>query len=169
MSVLIVGFLIGIGVVAVLGFHSDGAVRSVSRIILFLSFAVFAAVTALCLYGAFAWSSKGAGPLMFFAIPPGFIALILLNFFLASVSHEPYFELSDDEKAAYTRDQINELQLEFQQSIERNTEQLNRFWTLPAKRRALRDEIAHAQFMLHKLAETERPMPQAHLFGRRRA
>jgi hypothetical protein len=153
MGSLIVVFAVLAIVVGWFGFHRSGAVRTLARLVLFALFAVFAATTVFCLYATVAWSSKGGGVLFLVAMPAGLLSFVFFSMLTASTQHEAYFGMSVDGKIDYNLGQIEDLEAQFQQTIDDNTRKLGRFWLGPGKRKELKQAVAHARFMLQRLAQ----------------
>lgn len=152
-EVLFFGTLIIIGVIGwwALG-HNDGT-GSIAKLLLFIAFAVFAAGTVACLYLAFAKADKGAGPMMFLAVPLGLIAWIAFSFLRTAVKHEEYWDLNVEDRQQYTLEKLDQMQADFEEVISYNDEQVKRFWISPLRRKKLRDELSHAEFMLDYIAK----------------
>jgi Zn-dependent protease with chaperone function len=139
-----------------LGFSSIGALRGLARALLFLGVLVFGGLAALALYGSIALASKGAGVLLFFAIPLGLVALLCFVFLLDSLKRESYFALPPGEQRAQTVADIERSQQQFAAVIETNRAKLARFWVMPKTRRQLEDDLAHARFMIGQLEKMKR-------------
>lgn len=139
-------------VVGFFGYSKSSGLRTVSRVVSFSLFAIFGVVAALSLYGSFALSGKGGGTLIFLAIPSAFLAWLFFNSFSSSLSHEPYFDLNVGQKIGHNQTLIDSQILAHETTIAENSKKLESFWLTPAKRKRLRDDVSHAQFMMKGLA-----------------
>ena len=152
MGKLTIGLVIAALVVGAFGYSRSSGIRKVSRIVsftLFLLFGVGAVVTA---YGSFALSDKGGGVLIFLALPLAFIAWLFFNSFSSSLEREPYFDLDVSGKISHNQSLIDSQIREHEETIAVNSKKVESFWLTPAKRRRLREDISHAQFMKRSLS-----------------
>lgn len=92
------------------------------------------------------------GELIFLAIPSAFVAWLFFHSFSSSLSHEGYYDLSVDQKIGHNQTLIDGQIRDHERTIAANSEKLDGFWLTPAKRHRLREDGAHAQFMMKGLS-----------------
>lgn len=151
-------------IVCLVGFvrlGGTGGFQSGAKVLLFLVFVVFGGAAAGLLYFSFAYADKGAGVMMFFAVPLGLIAWIAFVFLKGDDTQASYTDLSFDHATTYTVEKLDAMRADFEEVIRYNTEQLKRFWLSPFKRKQYRDEISHAQFMLRYIAQQRDSAPRS--------
>jgi predicted membrane channel-forming protein YqfA (hemolysin III family) len=135
------------------GWHRSRAVRAAARWISGVLFLVLLAATLALLYGSFAWSSKGGGVLILFALPLGVVTWIAGSAFFSSAQAEDYYDLPTEEKMASNLASLDESLRELRESVARKIAERNRLFISSSRREQLRREIAHEQMMLEKLPQ----------------
>jgi hypothetical protein len=143
------------------GLWRKSAVRSGSRLLMFLLLLAFGGATAFCLYGTFAWGNRGGGVLFLFAMPLGFVTWLLLMGLSSSVKREAYYDLSVEQKIAHNRQSAERMVADLRARIATLQRKRTSFFVSSKERARLDGEIEHAQQQLAgilKIAPTlERP------------
>jgi hypothetical protein len=148
------GVFFGLAVLAFVllyfGLQRKSALRSGTRFLLALLTILFGGVTGFCLYGAVAWSDRGGGVMLFFALPAGFITWLFAAGLFASAKHEGYYDKSVDEKIAFNIALADEIEATQRTRLAALMKERERFW-LTGKRRteidaemnAIREQMKH--------------------------
>lgn len=155
------GFLLIVALIMLIGVATlsrHGGVNSTAKIVLCVVFVVCASAALGLAYFAFAYENKGAGVVMFAAVPFAVIAWIAYVFLKGDDTQTSYTDLSFDTSTTYTVEKLDDMRADFDEVIAYNTAQLKRFWLSPFKRKQYRDEIRHAQFMLRYIEEQRRQL-----------
>lgn len=150
------GILLIVALVLILGVATlflRGGTLTLAMGFLLLIFVISASAAAGLLYFSIAYESKGAGVMMFAAVPFAIIAWITWVFLKGDDAQASVTDLSFDLRTDYTLEKLDSMRADFEEVIRYNTEQLRRFWLSPFKRKQYRDEISHAQFMLRYIAQ----------------
>lgn len=147
---LIVALVMLVGIATV---FMRGTALTLAKSLLLLLFVLSASAAAGLLYFSIAYESKGAGVLMFAAVPFVIIGWIAWVFLKGDRTQAHFSDHSFDSHATHTREKLDDMRADFEEVIRHNTQQLKRFWLSPLKRKQYRDEISHAQFMLRYIAQ----------------
>ncbi len=147
---IIAAALLAIGLMY-LGLQRRSAIRSGARLVLGLLTLLGLAVTGFCLYAAVAWSDRGGGVLFLFAMPAGFITWLLASGFLASARHEPYYDLTVEQKIAYNVALADQTEADLRLRLKALMAERERFFLGARRRRELDEEMARIRGMMGNL------------------
>jgi hypothetical protein len=148
------GVFLGLAVLAFVlmyvGLQRKSALRSGARFLLSMLTILFGGVTAFCLYGAVAWSDRGGGVMLLFAVPAGFITWLFAAGLFASAKHEAYYDKSVDEKIAFNVALADEIEATQCMELAALMEERERFWITHKRRTqidieitSIRDQMKH--------------------------
>lgn len=151
--VLLIAF-VALGTIA-LGSSRSRGIRLASRLVSFIGFMFFGLITVACVYGMFALEGKGAGVLLFIAIPGGIITALFFFAFTSSRGTEAFAAQPLREQLDQTRSGVEAEIPRLERRIAAAEEKRARFWTTSATRERLRMEIARDQRMLAELRKLQ--------------
>lgn len=150
-NMLLWGIVILLILAGVLGFNRRLSLRRFARAILSVFSLLLGGLTVFMIFMGLKTMSSGGFVLLLFALFPGFITMICLNFLLSSAAQESYFHKTTDEKIQFNLEEMDKIERDFRNTLAKNTEERERFWISSKRRRQLDSEIAHAKFMLTNL------------------
>jgi hypothetical protein len=130
------------------GLWRKSAVRSGSRLLLFVLLLAFGGATAFCLYGTFAWSDRGGGVLFLFAMPLGFVTWLLLMGLTTSVKREEYYDLNVEQKIAHNRELAERMVADLRARIAQLQQKRAGFFVSSKQRAEFDREIEQSQQQL---------------------
>jgi hypothetical protein len=151
MDILIVGVIAVLGVLGMLGVFGRGIFGTLARIVLLIVTLAFAALTVFCLYAMVAGDGRGAGVLIFLAIPAGVITLIAFNMLMGSIDASRYHDLSPIGQHQFANESMDAARSTFADLVAEKESQLGKWWLMPARRRRLERERDEANNMLRTM------------------
>ncbi len=156
--VLLIVF-IALGAV-VLGSSRFRGLRLASRLLSLTGFLFFSIVTLACVYGMFALGDKGAGVLLFIAVPSGVIAALFFFAPKSSWGTEAFARLPPGEQLEQTRSGVDADIVRLEREIAAATAKLDRLWVPSSTRERLRREVTSNRRKLEELRKLQAAMKE---------
>ncbi|MCL4777166.1 MAG: hypothetical protein KJ054_06625 [Gammaproteobacteria bacterium] len=156
--VLLIVF-IALGAV-VLGSHRFRGLRVASRVLSVVGFLFFGLISLACVYGMFALGDKGAGVLLFIAVPSGVIAALFFFALKSSWGTEAFARLPPGEQLEQTRSGVDADIVRLEREIAAATAKLDRFWVPSSTRERLRREVTSNRRKLEELRKLQAAMKE---------